>query len=33
MSFDLQPTLKGRLLELRPLRPEDQKRVRRASVG
>ena len=23
MSFDLQPTLKGRLLELRPLRPED----------
>jgi RimJ/RimL family protein N-acetyltransferase len=23
MSFDLQPTLKGELLELRPLRPED----------
>jgi len=23
MSFDLQPILKGRLLELRPLRPED----------
>ncbi len=23
MSFDLQPTLKGNLLELRPLRPED----------
>src|SRR5215831_1988476 len=23
MPFDLQPTLKGRLLELRPLRPED----------
>jgi len=23
MSFDLQPTLKGKLLELRPLRPED----------
>jgi hypothetical protein len=23
MSFDLQPTLKGGLLELRPLRPED----------
>jgi RimJ/RimL family protein N-acetyltransferase len=23
MSFDLQPTLKGQLLELRPLRPED----------
>jgi N-acetyltransferase len=23
MSFDLQPTLKGRLLELRPLQPED----------
>jgi len=23
MSFDLQPTLKGKLLELKPLRPED----------
>jgi hypothetical protein len=23
MAFDLQPTLKGDLLELRPLRPED----------
>ena len=23
MSFDLQPVLKGKLLELRPLRPED----------
>jgi len=23
MAFDLQPTLKGKLLELRPLRPED----------
>jgi N-acetyltransferase len=23
MSFDLQPTLKGRLVELRPLRPDD----------
>src|SRR5207244_5707076 len=23
MSFDLQPTLRGELLELRPLRPED----------
>jgi len=23
MSFDLQPILKGELLELRPLRPED----------
>ena len=23
MCFDLQPTLKGKLLELRPLRPED----------
>src|SRR6266571_9311944 len=23
MSFDLQPILKGKLLELRPLRPED----------
>src|SRR5206468_5936148 len=23
MSFDLQPTLKGEFLELRPLRPED----------
>jgi len=23
MSFDLQPTLKGKLLELRPLRPDD----------
>ena len=23
MSFDLQPTLKGKLVELRPLRPED----------
>jgi RimJ/RimL family protein N-acetyltransferase len=23
MTFDLQPTLKGTILELRPLRPED----------